>query len=54
MKKAVEQGLIAATETVALLMTGNGLKDIQSAIKAAGAPTFIEPQLAAVKAALVE
>ena len=53
-KKAVEQGLIAATETVALLMTGNGLKDIQSAIKAAGAPTFIEPQLAAVKAALVE
>ena len=53
-KKAVEQGLIAATETVALLMTGNGLKDIQSAIKAAGAPTFIEPRLAAVKAALVE
>ena len=53
-KKAVEQGLIAATETVALLMTGNGLKDIQSAVKAAGAPTFIEPRLAAVKAALVE
>ena len=49
-----KQGLIAATETVALLMTGNGLKDIQSAVKAAGAPTFIEPRLAAVKAALVE
>ncbi len=51
-KKAVEQGLIATSETVALLVTGNGLKDIQSAIKAAGAPTYIEPELAAVKTAL--
>ena len=49
-KKAVEQGVIAAEETVALLITGNGLKDIQSAIKAAGVPTYIEPKLAAVKA----
>lgn len=49
-KKAVAMGLIAAQETVALLITGNGLKDIQSAIKAAGAPTYIEPNLAAVKA----
>ena len=49
-KKAVEQGIIAAEETVALLITGNGLKDIQSAIKAAGAPTYIEPKLSAVKA----
>jgi threonine synthase len=48
----VAQGLIGAHETVALLITGNGLKDIQSAIKAAGAPTYIEPDLAAVKAAL--
>ena len=51
-KNAVAQGLIGAHETVALLITGNGLKDIQSAIKAAGAPTYIEPDLAAVKAAL--
>ena len=51
-KKAVEQGLIATSETVAILVTGNGLKDIQSAIKAAGAPTYIEPELAAVKTAL--
>jgi threonine synthase len=49
-KKAVAMGLVAAQETVALLITGNGLKDIQSAIKAAGAPTYIEPKLAAVKA----
>ena len=52
-RNAVKQGVIAAHETVALLITGNGLKDIQSAIKAAGAPTYIEPELAAVKAALV-
>ncbi len=51
-KKAIEQGLIGARDTVALLVTGNGLKDIQSAIKAAGAPTYIEPEVAAVKAAL--
>ncbi len=51
-KKAIEQGLIGAGDTVALLVTGNGLKDIQSAIKAAGAPTYIEPEVAAVKAAL--
>ena len=51
-RNAVKQGVIAAHETVALLITGNGLKDIQSAIKAAGAPTYIEPELAAVKAAL--
>ena len=51
-RKAVAQGLIAADETVALLVTGNGLKDIQSAVKAAGAPNYVEPTLAAVKAAL--
>ena len=51
-RKAVTQGLIAADETVALLVTGNGLKDIQSAVKAAGAPKSVEPTLAAVKAAL--
>ena len=53
-KKAVEQGVIAATDTVALLVTGNGLKDIQSAVLAAGAPTRIAPELTAVKAALEE
>lgn len=51
-KKAVEQGVVAATDTVALLITGNGLKDIQSAVQAAGAPTRIAPELSAVKAAL--
>ena len=48
-RKAVRQGLIGPHETVALLVTGNGLKDIQSAVKAAGAPTSVDPNLAAVK-----
>lgn len=51
-KRAVEQGIIAPTDTVALLVTGNGLKDIQSAVKAAGGPVYIEPRLDAVKEAL--
>lgn len=51
-KKAVEQGIIAANETVALLVTGNGLKDIQSAIQACGSPIRIAPKLSAVQAAL--
>ena len=51
-KKAAERGLIAAGETVALLITGNGLKDIQSAVQAAGSPTRIAPSLSAVKKAL--
>lgn len=51
-KKAAGEGIIAAGETVALLVTGNGLKDIQSAVQAAGTPTRIAPELAAVRAAL--
>ena len=51
-KKAVMQGVIAATDSVALLVTGNGLKDIQSAVQAAGVPTYIAPELSAVRAAL--
>ena len=51
-KKAVKQGVIAATDSVALLVTGNGLKDIQSAVQAAGVPTYIAPELSAVRSAL--
>jgi len=29
-KRAVESGIIGRSETVAIIMTGNGLKDIQS------------------------
>ena len=36
MKKAVELGLIPAGSTVVSIVTGNGLKDVQSGIQAAG------------------
>ncbi|MFQ7855778.1 MAG: hypothetical protein ACLRIS_12220 [Flavonifractor plautii] len=37
-KKAVELGLIPAGSTVVSIVTGNGLKDVQSGIQAAGEP----------------
>ena len=51
-KEAVRTGVIDKNVTVAVLVTGNGLKDIKTAIKAAGAPVVVKPSLAAVKAAL--
>jgi len=49
LKKAVEQGLVKSDETVVCMLTGNGLKDIASAMKVAGAGTLIEPTLEAVR-----
>jgi len=58
LKKAVAQGLVKSDERVVVMLTGNGLKDIASAMKAvgaerseasAGAGTAIEPTLEAVK-----
>ncbi|MFZ2614792.1 MAG: threonine synthase [Anaerolineae bacterium] len=43
---------IAPEATVVLMITGNGLKDISSAMKASGQATIIEPTLAAVKKAI--
>lgn len=57
--KAVRQDLAKSTETIVCLITGNGLKDIASALKAAspersegsaGGGTRIEPTLEAVRA----
>ena len=44
-QQALKQEIIAPEDTVALIMTGNGLKDIQSAIKAAGSPIMISPDI---------
>ncbi|WP_312338626.1 threonine synthase [Anaerospora hongkongensis] len=49
-QRAVHSGIIDKQESVAILVTGNGLKDIKSAVKAAGAPVVIPPSLNAVKA----
>jgi len=50
LKKAVAQGLVKSDERVVVMLTGNGLKDIASAMKVAGAGTVIEPTLEAVRA----
>ena len=45
LKKACEQGLIEKDATVVSVVTGNGLKDVANAIKSAGEPLHIEPDL---------
>jgi threonine synthase len=48
--EAVEQGLVSADDRVVVLVTGSGLKDIASAMKAVGKrPAVVEPTLEAVK-----
>ncbi len=49
LKKAVAQGLVKSDERVVVMLTGNGLKDITSAMKVAGTGTVIEPTLEAVR-----
>jgi threonine synthase len=50
--KAAREGIIGADETVVVLNTGNGLKDVKAAMQAAGAAIKIEPTLTAVKSAI--
>ena len=51
-KKAVETGLIPPTASVAAIVTGNGLKDVANAIKAAGEPELISPDMDSLLAAM--
>ena len=50
--KAVKEGLIEPDDPVVVLNTGSGLKDVRSAMQAAGEAPIIEPTLEAVKALL--
>jgi threonine synthase len=45
----VRQDRIHPEERIVVLVTGNGLKDVGSAIKASGAPYLIEPSLDELK-----
>ena len=45
LKKACEEGLIPKDATVVSVVTGNGLKDVANAIKSAGEPIHIAPDL---------
>jgi len=47
--KKVKAGEIGSQERVACIITGNGLKDIDSALKVAGTPALIEPTMEAVE-----
>lgn len=47
--KAVKEGKVKENESVVLLISGNGLKDIQSAMKSVGKPYLIAPDLAELK-----
>jgi len=44
-KKAIETHVIRKTDSVVVIMTGNGLKDPANALKAAGSPIQMKPDL---------
>ncbi|PIV56876.1 MAG: threonine synthase, partial [Caldiserica bacterium CG02_land_8_20_14_3_00_36_38] len=50
--KSIRQGIISKNDKVVVLITGNGLKDVESAIRAGGEPLIIDPNIDAVKKAL--
>ncbi len=50
--KLTQQGLIEQDKRVVLMVTGNGLKDIDAASRAAGEPVRIDPDFEAVKRAV--
>ena len=50
-KKALELGLISPDSTVVSIVTGNGLKDVQNGIKAAGEPMLVKPDMDALLSA---
>jgi len=45
----VREGRIDPEERIVVLVTGNGLKDVASAIKATGQPHLIEPTMEALR-----
>ncbi len=49
---ALQQGIIKHTDTVTVIVTGNGLKDTKNALKATNAPLSLKPDLEALIKAL--
>lgn len=49
LKKMIDQDLIGRDDRIVTCITGNGLKDIQNAIKAAGEPIKVNPDLTELK-----
>ncbi|MGE5123912.1 MAG: threonine synthase [Acidobacteriaceae bacterium] len=52
MVKALREGIIGGDDPVLVINTGNGLKDIQAAMRAVGQPITIQPTLPALKIAM--
>ena len=52
-RRAVASGIIGHKESAALVMTGNGLKDIQSAMHAAGSAIAVKPEIDEVRQAVL-
>jgi threonine synthase len=52
-KKAVEKGIIKSDESVLTVITGNGLKDIQTAKQAAGKEIMIKPDVQSLEEELL-
>ena len=50
--EAIQTGVIARDQSVLVMITGSGLKDIRSAIRAGGEPIRIHPGLGDVVAAI--
>ena len=49
---ARERGLVGADESIVVVVTGNGLKDVEGARRAVGEPTRVPPDLEALRACL--
>jgi len=49
LRKMAAQGTLDPEETVVVLITGNGLKDVESALKVVGEPTMLAPDPADLK-----
>jgi len=52
-RRALALGIIGRSESVALVMTGNGLKDVKSAVRAAGSAIKVRPAIEAVREAVL-
>jgi threonine synthase len=54
LRRGRKSGVIGSGETVLVVITGNGLKDIDSARRAAGEPISINPDISSLEKALRE
>ena len=52
LKQMIDDGMLKGSEKIVCLVTGNGLKDVESAVKVAGSPVRIDPSMASLKNAV--